>query len=140
MHITCAIRAVSSHTEAEGPMPDPLRHTLARHGWTPGEGGSFTLSFPAGPGRADASAIALHAMLVKTLRAGERTDAPAIPVLVTCRYRDVDVFADRVSATETGPDDAALCWDDGAPPFFSDLLRLRDKIIASIQTAQRRGG
>lgn len=136
MHVICSIRVVSPH--AEGPVPDRLRRTLVRHGWNPGEGDSYSISFPAGPGQADAPAIALHAMLVKTLGVNDGRDMSAIPVMVTCRYRDVDVFTDRVLAAEAGTDEAALWWDNGSPPFFSDLLRLRDKIIASVQVAQRR--
>lgn len=131
MHILCTIRA------GRGTLPDSLGKTLVSHGWEPAGDGGYSRAFPAGPSSVDAPAIALHAMLTGTL-AGDRAEGFVGEILrVDCRYRDVEVFTDAVRAV-CGTDGAALSWDSDSPPFFSDLLRLRDKILASVQLVSRR--
>ena len=142
MHIHCTITFSDREKSIAATADARVHEALSAMGWNKDESGSFTCALPAGPGAVDAPSIALHKMLAR-LAPAPTANLPearrSFPVSVVCAYRERDIFRERL--TLNVGDDGCPTLESGAnpTPFFSDLLRLRDKVLSVIQAAHRDG-
>jgi hypothetical protein len=114
-----------------------IRETFAALGWEEADG-MLVFSVPADPFAVDGPSVTLGRML-QGLCSGSEAFGESAPATLACRYRDHEVFSAPVTlGVFSGTGGAGLAVDQTAPPLFRDLIRLRDKMLATLQRAARK--
>lgn len=123
MEVTCAVQFMGNAV-AEAKV------FFAGQGWRDAGDGSFTYSLEAALGGVDGPSLAMHKK-IRALYVPEGALADAVPVNVLLTGGGREMFSEPAEFGRVA-DTWGIKISETAPPRFDDILRLRDKTIATL--------
>lgn len=131
MRFQCTLRFGEAFTAAAA--ASDIHDALTGSGWDAPEPGLFAFFVPADPGAVDGPAVALGKKL-QGMRCAPSSRG-ALPAELACVYRDITVFSEHVEVVPLAGGAGLIVPGE---PLFSDLMRLRDAMLAALLREHRR--
>jgi hypothetical protein len=127
MEVKCAIQFMEQLADGHAVEAKAF---FADRGWQNAGGGSFTYSLEAEIGGVDGPSLAMHKK-IRELYAPEGTFLDAFPVTVLVTAGGRQMFSEPAAFGRVG-NTWGMRISETEPPYFDDILRLRDKTIATL--------
>lgn len=127
MEIQCAIRFVG---QLSGDAAAGAKAFFAEQGWQNVGGGLFAYSLEAELGGVDGPSLAMHKK-IRDLYVPEGAFHGAVPVNVLLTAGGREMFSEPAEFGRVGST-WGMKINEAEPPYFDDILRLRDKIMATL--------
>lgn len=103
---------------------------FAEQGWQDAGDGSFSVTLDVELGGVDGPSVAMHAK-IRSLYVPQGVFADAVPVTVLLTAGGREMFSEPAAFGRVG-DTWGIKISETDPPYFDDILRLRDKTIATL--------